>query len=122
MAHGSGPAFVVVGTLDQEDRTGMLAARPAFKFNADHEDLYVGQESAARVLLLSGARWRWRAPGAAAGRIAITGFFRILTEQHIPFAVSANPDLLKSRKFDLVIAPEGGPAGLDDYVQQGGRC
>src|SRR5262249_3836548 len=28
MAHGSGPAFVVVGTLDQEDRTGMLAAKP----------------------------------------------------------------------------------------------
>ena len=56
MAHGSGPAFVVVGTLDQEDRTGILAARPAFKFNADHEDLYVGQESAARVLLLSGGR------------------------------------------------------------------
>ena len=120
MAHGSGPAFVVVGTLDQEDRTGILAARPAFKFNADHEDLYVGQESAARVLLLSGGRGGGGG-GRGGGQDAYHGFFRILTEQHIPFAVSANPDLLKSRKFDLVIAPDGGPAGLDDYVQQGGR-
>ena len=109
MAHGSGPAFVVVGTLDQEDRTGILAARPVFKFNAEHEDLYVGQESAARVLLLSG------------GQDSYHGFFRILTEQHIPFAVSPNLELLKSRKFDLVIAPDGAVAGLDDYVQQGGR-
>jgi hypothetical protein len=114
MAHGSGPAFVVVGTLDQEDRTGILAARPAFKFNADHEELYVGQESAARVLLLSGGR-------GGGGQDSYRGFFRILTEQHIPFAVSANLELLKSRKFDLVIAPDGGPAGLDDYVQEGGR-
>jgi hypothetical protein len=113
MAHGSGPAFVVVGTLDQEDRTGILAARPAFKFSADHEDLYVGQESAARVLLLSSGR-----PG---GQDSYHGIFRILTEQHIPFAISPDLELLKSRKFDLIIAADGVPAGLDAYVQQGGR-
>ena len=82
MAHGSGPAFVVVGTLDQEDRTGMLAARPAFKFNADHEDLYVGQESAARVLLLSGGRGGGE--GRGGGQDAYHGFFRMLDRAAYP--------------------------------------
>ena len=123
MAHGSGPAFVVVGTLDQEDRTGILAAKPAFEFHKQHEDLYVGQESAARVLLLSGGGGRGGAGrgGRGGGQDSYHGFFRILTEQHIPFAISNGPDLVKSRKFDLVIAPDGAPAGLEDYVQQGGR-
>lgn len=123
MAHGSGPAFVVVGTLDQQDRTGMLAAKPVFKFHAEHEDLYVGQESAARVLLLSGGGGRGAGGGGGrgGGQDAYRGFFRMLSEQHIPFAISNSPELLKSRKFDLVIAPDGAPAGLEDYVQQGGR-
>lgn len=121
MAHGSGPAFVVVGTLDQEDRTGILAAKPAFKFHAEHEELYVGQESAARVLLLSGGGRGGGGGGRGGGQDSYHGFFRILSEQHIPFAVSNNPDLLKSRKFDLVIAGDGAPAELDEYVRQGGR-
>jgi hypothetical protein len=127
MAHGSGPAFVVVGTLDQEDRTGILAAKPAFKFHADHEDLYVGQESAARVLLLSGGRGGGgggrggRGGGGGGGPDSYRGFFRILTEQHIPFALSSDPGIVKSRKFDLVIAPDGAPPELEEYVQQGGR-
>lgn len=122
MAHGSGPAFVVVGTLDQEDRTGILAARPVFKFHAEHEDVYVGQESAARVLLLSSGGGRGGGGGGrGGGQDSYHGFFRILSERHIPFAVSDNPDLLKSRKFDLVIASDAAPAELDEYVRQGGR-
>jgi hypothetical protein len=53
MAHGAGPSFAVLGTLDQEDRTSLAAARPVFRWHAEHEDLYVGQRSAARVLLLA---------------------------------------------------------------------
>ena len=53
MAHGGPPAFVVVGTMDQEDRQGLMAARPIFQWHAKHEDLYVGQKNAARVLLLA---------------------------------------------------------------------
>lgn len=111
MAHGSGPAFSVLGTLDQEDMTSVIVARPVFKFHAEHEDLYVGQESAARILLLGGRQDSFR------------GFFRILTEQHIPFAVSNSPALLDSgsREFDLVLSSDGAPAELDAYVRQGGR-
>jgi len=111
MAHGAGPAFTVLGTLDQEDMTSLKAARPIFKWHAEHEDLYVHQQSAARVLLLGSRQSSYR------------GFFRLLSEQHIPFAVSDNLRWLKdeSRAFDLVIAPAGRTEALESYVRKGGR-
>jgi len=112
MANGGGATFVTLGTLDQEDMTGITAARPVFKWHADHQDLYVGQESAARVLLIG-----------PQGRQSnnYRGFFRILSEQHVPFAVSTNMARLQDHKWDLVIASGGAPAQLDAYVRAGGR-
>lgn len=111
MAHGAVPALNMHGTMDQEDRRALLAARPVFQWHAQHEDLYVGQESAARVLLLGSRQSAYR------------GFFRLLSEQHIPFVVSDNLVWLQSgpRAFDLVIAPEGAPPQLDRYLRDGGR-
>lgn len=106
LAHGGPPALAMVGTMDQEDRSALLAARPVFQWHAGHEDLYVGQRSAARVLLLPGERDAYR------------GFFRLLSEEHIPFAVS---DEVGDRPYDLVIAPSGAPAGLEQSVRDGGR-
>jgi hypothetical protein len=106
LAHGGPPALAMLGTMDQEDRGALLAARPVFQWHALHEDLYVGQRSAARVLLLPGERESYR------------GFFRLLSEQHIPFAVS---DKLAGRTYDLVIAPSGAPAELERYVRDDGR-
>jgi hypothetical protein len=112
MAHGGPPAMAVVGTMDQEDRAALEAARPIYRWHAAHEDLYVGQQSAARVLLLRGSR-----------QGAYRGFFRLLSEQHIPFAVSDNQRWLddSGHKFDLVIAPDGVPADVERYVRAGGR-
>jgi hypothetical protein len=112
MAHGGPPAFAMVGPMTQHDRHGLLAARPIFQWHARHQDLYVGQRSAARVLLLAG--------GESA---AYRGVFRILTEHHIPFAVSENLRWIDERPdaFDVVIAPGPVPAGLEAYVRQGGR-
>ena len=110
MANGSGVLLNMHGAMDQEDQSALIAARPVFEWHAQHEDLYVGQESDARVLLLGsrGASYR--------------GFFRILSEQHIPFAVSDNLKwLVEARPFDLVIAPDGAPAELGDYLRRGGR-
>jgi hypothetical protein len=111
--------LVVVGTLDQEDRQSLIAGRPIFQWHAKHEDLYVGQESAARVLLLPGRTESYR------------GFFRLLSDQHIPFAATTNLKLLETEPplspslspsdrervsegrvrgrstYDLVIAPSG---------------
>jgi hypothetical protein len=111
MAHGGPPALAMVGTMDQEDQHALLAARPIFEWHARHEEHYVGQQSAARVMLLQGNQSSYR------------GFFRLLTEQHIPFAVSDNLKWLNdpSRRFDLVIAPSGAPIELEDYVRRGGR-
>jgi hypothetical protein len=112
IAHGGPPAIAVVGSMQQQDRQGLLAARPVFQWHAAHEELYVGQKSSARVLLLAGA-----------DTASYRGFFRLLTEQHIPFAVSENlrwmddPD----RRFDLVIAPGRPPPELERYVRDGGR-
>jgi hypothetical protein len=130
MAHGSGPAFVALGTLDQQDMSGIEAARPVFRFHAAHEDLYAGQESAARVLLFSGATRGGAAPGGRGGSPGpelaadnYRGVFRILTEQHIPFAAATTLNLLTSRDrpIDLVVATGTVPSALDAWVQQGGR-
>ena len=112
IAHGAPPAVVVVGTMDQQDRNGLLAAKPVFDWHADHEDLYVGQKNAARVLLL-----------ATGNTTSYRGFFRLLTEQHIPFVVSQNLTWLDdpARAYDLVIAPGGAAPALERYVREGGR-
>ena len=112
MAHGGPPAVVVVGTMTQQDRTGLLAAKPVFAWHARHEDLYVGQKNAARVLLM-----------ATGDTPAYRGFFRLLSEQHIPFAVSENLRWMDDpmRRYDLVIAPGRVSPGLERYVREGGR-
>ena len=57
-----------------------------------------------------------------ATRASYRGFFRLLTEQHIPFAVSENLRWMDdaSRRFDLVIAP-GRAAGGARTVRPGRR-
>lgn len=111
MANGAGPSFAMLGTPDQDDRSALLAAHTVFEWHRKHADLYAGQESAARVLLL----------GIGARQADYRGFFRILSERHIPFAVSDNLDALGRGQWDLVIAPDGAPAALQEWVRRGGR-
>ncbi len=111
LAHGAPPAVVVSGPMQQQDRSGLLAAKPIFDWHARHEDLYVGQKNAARVLLLT-----------TGDTASYRGFFRVLTEEHIPFMVSENQRwMTEASRFDLVIAPEAAPAELERYVRDGGR-
>jgi hypothetical protein len=111
LAHGAPPAIVVSGPMEQQDRSGLLAARPIFDWHARHEDLYVGQKNAGRVMLL-----------ATGDTASYRGFFRLLTEEHIPFAVSENLRWMENgSRFDLVIAPGAPPKELGRYVQEGGR-
>ncbi|MBC2667449.1 family 10 glycosylhydrolase [Novosphingobium flavum] len=152
MANGAGPYLFVNGSHHQFDQNAQKGAAPAFKFHKDHEDLYVRQENAARVLLLdepqsslAAALFRYgenRTEGNPPGnggfgyrdstelgsggenaKTDMAGFFRLLTEQHIPFVLSRdlswverNPD-----KYDLVISSKGAPKALDAYLRQGGR-
>jgi hypothetical protein len=111
LAHGAPPAIVVSGPMNQQDRSGLLAARPVFDWHARHEDLYVGQKNAGRVLLI-----------ASGDTAAYRGFFRLLTEEHVPFVVSENFRWLEDgARFDLVIAPGAAAPALERYVREGGR-
>jgi hypothetical protein len=112
MAHGAPPAVAVVGTMDQEDRNGLHAITPIFQWHKAHEDLYVGQQNAARVLLLD-----------TGDQASYRGLFRLLSEQHIPFAVSRNLKHVgnPARDLDLVVAAGRVPDDVLTWVREGGR-
>jgi hypothetical protein len=110
IAHSGAMAFAVNGTLDQQDRQAIEAARPAFAWAAANERYLAGQETAAKVLLLAnGDTQNYR------------GLFRLLAEEHIPFAASNNLDWIGRRNFDLVITAGPASKALERYVRNGGR-
>ncbi len=113
IANGGALTFEVNGTLDLQDRQAYEAAKPIFQWVAANENQFAGMRSAARVLLLAGPSSR--------GSDAYRGIFRLLTEEHIPFAVSENMEWLGQRPFDLVIATDWAPRGLQQYVEGGGH-
>jgi len=117
IAHGGALTFEVNGTLDLQDRQALETATPIFQWVARNEQYYAGQQSAARVLLLGTPS----ASGRAFGENSYRGLFRLLSEEHIPFAVCDNMDWLGKRDFDLVIASDWAPAALRQYVENGGR-
>jgi hypothetical protein len=117
IAHGGALTFEVNGTLDLQDRQALETARPIFQWVARNEQYYAGEQSAARVLLLGSSA----ASGRAIGQNSYRGLFRLLTEEHIPFAVSDNMNWLGKRDYDLVIASDWAPAALRQYVENGGR-
>ena len=110
LAQGGALAFSLNGTFDQQDRQAVEAARPVFQWAADNQQYYVGQESAARVLLLQG--------GDAE---AYRGLYRLLSEEHIAFAVANNLDWIGKREFDLVVTAGRAPRELSAYTSRGGR-
>lgn len=117
IAHGGALALAVNGTLDQQDRQAIDAARPIFKWVADHQEFYSSQKNQARVLLLG-------APGGTGrtfSQASYRGLFRLLSEEHIPFAVSDNVDALSRQSWDVVIASDWAPADLRKYAESGGR-
>jgi hypothetical protein len=119
VSNGGSAAFNVHGTIaEQQDRMAIDAAIPAYDWLKTHQDYFVGQTSEARVFLLAPR------PGGVGFRISedsYRGFYRFLTEQHIPFAAVENLDWLGKREADLVICPGKAPAGLQAYVEKGGR-
>lgn len=152
MANGAGPYLFVNGNHEQFDRNGENGARPAFKFHKANADLYVRQENAARLLLLDEPRgslahalfrfgdaktfdantpgnggFGYRdskelGSGGENRHTALSGFFRMLTENHIPFVLSADLSWIDTDpgRYDLVVSSKGAPDALDAYLRQGG--
>jgi hypothetical protein len=111
LANGGALTFEVNGTLlDLQDRQAYETAKPIFAWAAANEQYYGGQKSAARVLLLAGR-----------DQASYRGAFRLLTEEHVPFAVSDNMKWVGRREFDLVLATDWAPAALREYAEGGGR-
>ncbi len=115
VAHGGAAALNMHGTMEQEDRMALEAARPIYGWLREHQDYFAGQQSAARVLLLGRTR------GASASDSALRGMFRLLSEEHIPFGMTDNLDWLGKRDVDLVIAAGQAPKELEQWVRDGGR-
>jgi hypothetical protein len=115
VANGGAAAINVHGTLEQEDRTALEAARPIFRWLKEHQNLYVGQYPEARVLLLGGGS---RGFGTEPN---YRGMFRILSEEHLPFGVMDNTEWIGKRDVDLVIATGNVPKQLEQYVRNGGN-
>jgi hypothetical protein len=110
VANGGAAAINVHGTLEQQDRTALETARPIFAWLKDHQEYYVGQESAARVLLL----------GSHSPEAAHRGVFRMLSEQHLPFGVVDSLRWIGRRAVDLVIVTGETPEGLEPWIREGG--
>lgn len=117
VANGGAATFEVNGTLDQQDRQALDAATPIFRWLAHNQQYYVGEQNAARVLLLGAPQQT----GQTYNQKSYRGLFRLLSEEHIPFAVSDNLDWLKQRKFQLVIASDWAPPELTQYAESGGH-
>ncbi len=110
LAHGGALCQNMHGTMDQEDRTFLKAAKPIYAWHAEHEELYAGQVNAGRVVLLGPRNNSYR------------GLFRLLSEEHIPFQASANTRwLADGRQFDLAVCGGPPPEELEARVRKGGR-
>jgi len=115
-ANGGAAAFNLHGTLEQEDRLAVEAARPVFSWLKKHRQYFVGQQNAARVLLLGGG-----SRGSGASETAYRGFFRLLSEEHVPFAVVDNLGWIGTQTPDLVVSAGDVPNEMEPYIRNGGR-
>jgi Hypothetical glycosyl hydrolase 6 len=119
VANGGAAAFNLHGTIgEQQDRMAIDVAIPAYGWLKEQQQYFVGQTNEARVFLLAP---RSGGVGFQISSDAYRGFFRFLTEQHIPFAAVENLSFLGKREVDLVISPGETPAALEGYVQNGGH-
>ena len=117
IAHGGALTFEMNGTFEQQDRQALETSKQIFRWVAANEEFYARQKSAARVLLLGPPQ----GSGQEYSTDSYRGLFRLLTEEHIPFAVADNMDWIGKRQFDVVVAGDWAPEGLKQYAESGGR-
>lgn len=122
LANAGSVSLYIMGHLDNhKDRTALNASQAAFAFHREHEALYRGLQSAAKVLLVT-------KPIMARSDPEVYGWVRTLTESHIPFdevkPAELTPELL--HRWDVVILGDVKQCSpqqttlLDAYAAQGG--
>lgn len=122
VANGGFAAMSISGTLSQQrNRSAIATAAPIYEWLKDHEEFYYDQLNEARVVLLATAQGGQSGAGFEGSTEAYRGLFRLLTEQHIPFASMTNLGWLGKRPVDLVITTGPVPGALKEYVAEGGN-
>jgi len=122
VANGGFAATSLNGTLgDLKNRSAVATTRPIYQWLKDHEEYYYDQLNEARVVLLATAQGGQSGAGFEGSTEAYRGLFRLLTEQHIPFASMTHLDWIGQRPVDLVITTGPVPKALEAYVRNGGN-
>jgi Hypothetical glycosyl hydrolase 6 len=124
IAHGAQPSTYIMGTPEHSDFDALGPAGEITRFHRDHEELYAGLRSTARVALVRPEP----SPGQAErARAEFEGWCLALSESHVPFDVLAAGRLAEvdPTRFALVVLPDVGeldPAAialLDALVDRG---
>ena len=122
VANGGFAAMSLNGTLsDLKNRSGVAAAAPIYRWLKEHESFYFDQKNEARVVLLATQQGGQSGAGFEGSTEAYRGMFKLLSEQHIPFAAMTHLDWIGQRDVDLVITTGPVPKALEEYMEQGGN-
>jgi hypothetical protein len=122
VANGGFAAMSLNGTVGSlMNRSAVATAEPIYRWLKEHEEYYHNQVNEARVVLLATAQGGQSGAGFEGSTEAYRGMFRLLSEQHIPFASMTHLDWLGRRSADLVITTGPIPGALQDFVRQGGN-
>jgi hypothetical protein len=122
VANGGFAAVSLNGTVgDLKNRSAVVTTEAIYRWLRDHDQYYHDQVSEARVMLLAPFQGGQSGAGFAGSKESYRGMFRLLSEEHIPFASMANLEWLGSRPSDLVITTGPVPATLHDFVRNGGN-
>ncbi len=121
LANGGSPSLYIMGRLDNHrDVSALAPTKQVFDFHREHEELFSGLTSAAKVLLVR--------KGSMGSDPEIYGWVQALTESHIPFDEAKLSGLtleqLESKRLVILGGvgklPEGQKVLLDGFAQGGG--
>ena len=120
LANGGGLDYYLIGRLDDHaDRSAFEAVREIFRYHAEHDEDYAGLRSRAEVALVTGP---W------ADVEEFRGWFRVLTEHHVPFDGLVNGALTENvlERYRTLVLPDHQAVSdehallLDNFVRRGG--
>jgi hypothetical protein len=136
LAHGANPYVYVIGTTQQADRRNHAIVRRWYDYAERNADSCTDLFSPARVALIQperSERLHQHGKNQDAVTSAFRGFYRALSETHLPFDIFSEqslPDKAKNgqlNQYELLILPnaaclsEEEGLALDAFVRSGGR-
>ena len=113
IAHGAQPSTYIMGTPDDVDYEALEVGGRITRFHRDHDDLYRGLRSTAKVALVKRSG---RGPTPEWSLDEFRGHCLSLVERHVPFDVLRQDRLtgLDGSGYSLLILPDIGPLGDDE--------